>query len=152
MNNWFACNNKYPCAEVVRTSCGYGTQYFWFQHTCRRISVLYLDWFWLELLIFCSSAIIIYCILEYLWGVNFWFLIYFRLLMCKIIDFESIFFVLAVTPRNRAQSAPPSRSGRTGHDLWMSAVKQRETGQWQTQPNNEVSTLVVKNGSSSEHF
>ncbi|XP_022314329.2 uncharacterized protein LOC111118910 isoform X4 [Crassostrea virginica] len=32
-----------------------------------------------------------------------------------------------VTPRNRAQSAPPSRSGRTGHDLWMSAVKQRET-------------------------
>lgn len=31
------------------------------------------------------------------------------------------------TPRNRAQSAPPSRSGRTGHDLWMTAVKNRET-------------------------
>lgn len=31
------------------------------------------------------------------------------------------------TPRNRAQSAPPSRSGRTGHDLWMTAVKHRET-------------------------
>ncbi|XP_061181857.1 IQ domain-containing protein E-like isoform X2 [Saccostrea echinata] len=32
-----------------------------------------------------------------------------------------------VTPRNRAHSAPPTRSGRTGHDLWMTAVKHRET-------------------------
>lgn len=103
MNNWFACNNKYPCAEVVRTSCGYGTQYFWFQHTCRHISVLYSNWFWLELLIFCYSAIIIYCILEYLWGVNFLFSIYFRLLMCKIIDLDSIFLfwqsLPAIEPR-----------------------------------------------------
>lgn len=39
------------------------------------------------------------------------------------------------TPRNRSHSAPPTRGGRTGHDLWMNAVKNRQTckcGQFQT--------------------
>lgn len=103
MNNWFACNNKYPCAEVVWTSCGYGTHYFLFQHICRCIFVFHSDWFWLELLIFCYSAIIMYCMLEYLLGVNFLFLIYFCLLMCKIIDLDSIFLcwqsLPAIEPR-----------------------------------------------------
>ncbi|KAK3090919.1 hypothetical protein FSP39_015721 [Pinctada imbricata] len=31
------------------------------------------------------------------------------------------------TPRNRSHSAPPTRGGRTGHDLWMNAVKNRQT-------------------------
>lgn len=48
--------------------------------------------------------------------------------MYIFIAFNHLFW--AATPRNRAQSAPPSRSGRTGHDLWMTAVKNRETGQW----------------------
>lgn len=49
--------------------------------------------------------------------------------------YQHVYFIVlnhlfwAVTPRNRAQSAPPSRSGRTGHDLYMTAVKHREIGQ-----------------------
>ncbi|XP_048764188.2 IQ domain-containing protein E-like isoform X2 [Ostrea edulis] len=45
-----------------------------------------------------------------------------------------------VTPRNRAHSAPPARSGRTGHDLWMTAVKNRET-----------SSLIIRHPESPRH-